>query len=184
MTMHVIKGRTVEQFYAFTDTRPDNEKWELIGGEFILNAAPSYIHQRIVRNVVVFLDLQQRSNPAWDVVADFAVHVNNENQPEPDVIVLPRPDWNAHHTDEPIVIFEVLSLSTLDRDLGIKRRYYTALPSLTHYVVIAQDAVEVAVFARSARFKEITLRSRDDTVDLGPLGVSLPVAEIYRDTGL
>ena len=23
---------TVEEFYAFTDTRPDNEKWELIEG--------------------------------------------------------------------------------------------------------------------------------------------------------
>jgi hypothetical protein len=32
---------TVEEFYAFTDTRPDEEKWELIEGEPILNAAPS-----------------------------------------------------------------------------------------------------------------------------------------------
>ena len=31
---------TVEEFYAFTDTRPDNEKWELIDGEPILNASP------------------------------------------------------------------------------------------------------------------------------------------------
>jgi hypothetical protein len=23
---------TVDEFYAFTDTRPDDEKWELIGG--------------------------------------------------------------------------------------------------------------------------------------------------------
>ena len=31
---------TVEEFYAFTDTRPDDEKWELIDGEPILNASP------------------------------------------------------------------------------------------------------------------------------------------------
>ena len=41
---------TVEDFYAFTDTRPDEEKWELIDGELVLNAAPSRLHQRIVKN--------------------------------------------------------------------------------------------------------------------------------------
>ena len=33
----------VEEFYAFTDTRPDEEKWELIDGEPLLNPTPSYI---------------------------------------------------------------------------------------------------------------------------------------------
>ena len=32
---------TVEEYFAFTETRPDNEKWELIDGEPILNASPS-----------------------------------------------------------------------------------------------------------------------------------------------
>jgi hypothetical protein len=32
---------TMEEFYAFTDTRPDDEKWELIEGEPVLNTAPS-----------------------------------------------------------------------------------------------------------------------------------------------
>ena len=39
---------TVEEYFAFTDTRPDNEKWELIDGEPVLNASPSGLHQRIL----------------------------------------------------------------------------------------------------------------------------------------
>ena len=39
---------TVGEFYAFTDTRPDEEKWELIDGEPILNASPSDFHQKIL----------------------------------------------------------------------------------------------------------------------------------------
>jgi hypothetical protein len=58
------------------------------------------------------------------------------------------------------------------------------LPSLTHYVVIAQDAVEVVVFARDNGFAEKRLRSLDDSVDVPALGISLPLAEIYRGTGL
>src|SRR5215467_14182964 len=50
-----IGASTVEEFYAFTDMRPDEEKWELIDGEPILNASPSPLHQRILKNLVVAL---------------------------------------------------------------------------------------------------------------------------------
>ena len=36
---------TVEEFYAFTDARPDEGKWELIDGEPVLNVSPSPVHQ-------------------------------------------------------------------------------------------------------------------------------------------
>ena len=83
-----------------------------------------------------------------------------------------------------IVAFEVLSPSTKGRDLRWRRTAYTRLPSLTHYVVIAQDAVDVVVFARDGGFEEQRIRSLRDCVELSSLGVSLPLAEIYRDTAL
>ncbi len=83
-----------------------------------------------------------------------------------------------------IVAFEVVSPPTKGRDLRWKRTAYTSLPSLTHYVVIAQDTVEVIVFARDEGFAERRIRSIDKAIELRPLGISLPVAEIYRDTGL
>jgi hypothetical protein len=58
------------------------------------------------------------------------------------------------------------------------------LASLTHYVVIAQDAVEVVVFARDSGFAEKRLRSVNDPVEVPALGISLLLAEIYRGTGL
>jgi hypothetical protein len=54
---------TVDEFYAFTDTRPDDEKWELIGGGPILNAAPSRLHQKIVKNVIFALENRARERP-------------------------------------------------------------------------------------------------------------------------
>ena len=64
------------------------------------------------------------------------------------------------------------------------RKAYTGLASLTHYVVIAQDAVEVTVFARHDGFEKRILRSLNDVIDLRSLEVSLPVAEVYRRTGV
>jgi len=90
----------------------------------------------------------------------------------------------ARDINDVIVAFEVLSPSTEERDLRWKRTAYTSLPSLTHYVVIAQDAVDVVVFARDAEFAQRHFRSLNETIELPALGVSLPLAEIYRDTGL
>ena len=74
--------------------------------------------------------------------------------------------------------------STAERDLRWKRTAYTSLPSLTHYVVIAQDAVDVVVFARDLGFAERHLRTLSESLELPALGISLPLSEIYRDTGL
>jgi Uma2 family endonuclease len=83
-----------------------------------------------------------------------------------------------------IAAFEVLSPSTASRDLRWKRSAYTSLPTLAYYVVIAQDGIEVVMFARADSFAERRFRSLSDSIELPTLGVSLPLAEIYRSTGL
>jgi hypothetical protein len=42
----------------------------------------------------------------------------------------------------------------------------------------------VVGFARDEDFAERPIRSIDEAVELQSLGISLPVAEIYRNTGL
>jgi Uma2 family endonuclease len=180
---------TVDEFYEFTDRRPDEEKWELIDGEPILNAAPSRLHQAIVKNVLFALTLRERElSAAWEVLPGLGVRVSETNRPEPDVIVLPRTsastDLASRDRSDVLVAFEVLSPSTKDRDLRWKRTAYTSLASLSHYVVIAQDAVEVVVFAREDGFAEKRLRSLSDSVEVPGLGISLPLEEVYRGTNL
>ena len=180
---------TVEEFYAFTDTRPDEEKWELIDGEPVLNASPSPLHQWIVKNLVTELTIRERAVHAnWLVLPGLGVRVTGIDRPEPDVLIIPRAhrslDPHGRDSGDALVVFEILSPSTAARDLRWKRAAYTGLPSLTHYVVIAQDAVEVVVFARENDFAERRLRSLGDAIAFPALGVSLALAEIYRDTGL
>jgi Uma2 family endonuclease len=82
------------------------------------------------------------------------------------------------------VAVEVLSESTADRDLRWKRKAYARVASLMYYVVIAQDAVEVVVYARASNFAEQRLESLAATLELPPLGISLPLADIYQGTRL
>lgn len=181
---------TIGEFYALTDTRPDEEKWELIDGEPIVQASPGLFHQVIVFNISVALGIAQRSRPdcGWRAMPGIGVRLSGTSRPEPDVMVVPSDAASVvpsqRDLDNVLVVFEVLSPSTADRDLRWKRNAYTSLPSLTHYVVVAQDAWDVVVFARDSDFAEQRLNGRDDVIAFPALGVTLPLSEIYRDTGL
>jgi Uma2 family endonuclease len=184
-----IGPMTVDEFYAFTDTRPDDEKWELIRGEPVLNAAPSRLHQKIVKNVIFALENRAREMAAsWEALPGLGVRVSDTDRPEPDVVVAPPEapslDPQDRDTSDVIVAFEVPSPLTKKRDLRWKRSAYPSLPSLTHYIAIAQDAVEVIVFARDEDFAGRRLQSLDDAIEVRSLRISLPVAEIYHGTGL
>jgi Uma2 family endonuclease len=144
----------------------------------------------IVFNISVALGIAQRARPdrGWRAIPGIGVRLSGTSRPEPDVMVVPsdaasvRP--SQRDLDNVLVVFEVLSPSTADRDLRWKRTAYTSLPSLTHYVVIALDTVDVVVFARDTSFAETRLTSRDDAIAFSALGVALLLSEIYRDVGL
>jgi Uma2 family endonuclease len=180
---------TVEEFYAFTDTRPDEEKWELIDGEPVLNASPSELHQRIVKNLSFALTtLERRPGTLWEILPGLGVRVSETSRPEPDVLIIPisggSADPQGRDRSDIITAFEILSPSTVSRDLRWKRTAYTGLPTLMHYVVIAQDAVDVVVFSRENGFAEQRLRSLGESIELRSLGISVALSEIYRNTGL
>jgi Uma2 family endonuclease len=177
---------TVREFYSLTDARPDEEKWELIEGEPVLNASPSPMHQWIAGNIFNALRNRARDLGApWAPFPGLGVRVSDVNRPQPDVPVVPRAGGSADQLgrdrSDVIVAFEVLSPSTEDRDLRWKRAAYSGLPTLTDYVVVAQDAIDVVVFARNTGFAERRFQSLDASLPLTSLGISLPLAEIYQD---
>src|SRR6476660_5622690 len=77
---------TVEEYFAFTDTRPDNEKWELIDGEPILNASPSNLHQAIAFDLTVLLGtFHHRRAQSWEATKGVSVRISDTSLPEPDI---------------------------------------------------------------------------------------------------
>src|SRR5581483_4616425 len=93
---------TVDEFYAFTDTRPDEEKWELIDGEPVLNASPSGLHERILMNLAFGLRRELEANGSWEVLPGLGVRVSDVKRPEPDLLIvplLPNDDLSKRDTD-------------------------------------------------------------------------------------
>ena len=57
---------TIEEFLAFTDTRPQEEHWELIEGVPVLSPSPTDYHQMVVSNISGFLrQVKAARNSSW-----------------------------------------------------------------------------------------------------------------------
>ena len=112
------------------------------------------------------------------VVTDVASHY-------PDVVVTCVPVQPADdQVREPVVVIEVLSRTTADRDRSAKWVGYQDIPSLQHYVLVAQDRRRVELFTRTGEsWNLMVLRPPRGRVALPVIGVELTLEEIYEDSG-
>ena len=178
-------GYSIEDFLAFTESRPDGEKWELIDGTPVMSPSANQRHQTIVRNLMVAIGIVERERrPTWQVIPGMGVKVSPRSAPVPDVMVRPRSFLPGSISEDMIAAFEVLSPSTADHDLRWKRRAYATLPSLQHYVIVAQDDTDVIVYDRASGFAERRIETLDGSLVLDALGLSLPLRGMYENTGV
>jgi Uma2 family endonuclease len=184
--LHNDYRMTLEAFHAFIAARPHWEKWELIDGEAIMQATPAKRHQIIVSNLLLELNAFRRATDAdWLAIGGIGTRVpaDEHNEIIPDVMILPPGDDTENWTFEVLAAFEVLSPGSVRRDMVRKRDFYSRIKTLTHYFVLAQDRREATLFARDQDFSPRLLRD-DDILEIPPLGVMLPLDEIYRNVRL
>jgi Uma2 family endonuclease len=178
---------TIEEFLAFTDTRPDEERWELIEGVAIMNPSPVDYHQLVVANIVTYLMVHKRQSGAtWLPMPGVGtrVPISPRSLPQPDVFVKETAATGSPMTDDALVLFEVLSRSNTKADQAWRRKVYASVPNCQHYVTVSIKAVEVDAYDRDSSWKRRTVTSLADGLALPALGLSIPLADIYRWTPL
>jgi Uma2 family endonuclease len=103
----------------------------------------------------------------------------------PDVVVLCDPpqyvDDQPDTVTNPKVIAEVLSDSTEKYDRGAKSQRYRAVPTLSEYLLVSQDRVQVELYTRQADGGWSLHEWSDPAaeIELVSLGCRLRVAEVY-----
>lgn len=85
---------------------------------------------------------------------------------------------------EPVVVFEVMSPSTSRTDRIEKLREYQATPSIQRYVILEQESIAASVFVRAGDIWAAHVLTKDDTLDMPEIEVSIPLAEIYAEVEL
>jgi len=115
-------------------------------------------------------------------VADFAVRTPFGVR-YPDVMVTRREgDPSDLATDCSVLVAEILSPSSLAIDFSEKVEEYTAIPSLAHYMVLAQDEARIWLWSRGddGDFgKPEMIVGSEEAVPLPGLATELTLQELY-----
>jgi Uma2 family endonuclease len=128
---------------------------EFFRGEMFAMAGASANHNLIVLNAGSLLREQLKKKPCRVYPSDLKLRIEATGLfTYPDLsVVCGEPQLESDAGDvllNPVVLVEVLSDSTEAYDRGKKFEHYRTIPSLKHYVLIAQDRHSIDCFTRSA----------------------------------
>jgi Uma2 family endonuclease len=162
---------------------------EFVAGNVYAMSGGTLDHQRIAGNFMRIAGNQLAGKSCFPTGSDFKLNVNLGNGDEafyyPDgmIICVPVPG-NALFTDSPSVILEVLSPTTRRIDEVQKLRDYITIPTLQTYILAETDSPLLTLHRRDgAGFRRETLSGPDAVLELPEAGVTISLAELYRDVG-
>jgi Uma2 family endonuclease len=152
---------------------------ERIGGTVFAMTGGTLAHNTIALNLVVALRQRLAGTDCRVFAADVRVVTPRGDVMYPDVVIAcgERRDSDKEIRD-PVVVVEVPSGSTEERDHGSERWAYARLPSLRHDVLIAQDRAEAEVSASDGEvWRGVYLRDPGASLRLEALGIELALAD-------
>jgi Uma2 family endonuclease len=192
MTSHAaVERMTVAAFLDWARRRPEGERWELIEGQPIplrgpapahAMAAETVAHARIKRRIDHALGaaLDQGGHECEVFVSGPKVRIDADTAFEPDVVVSCVEVPDGLLVPEPLIVVEVLSPSTRDKDFTIKLAGYAGLPSVAHYLLVDTQRPLVVHHHRSPGEPEFrTSIARSGILRLDPPGLDLDLDAIY-----
>ena len=172
---------TVDDYLTWAEGRQG--RYELIDGAVYAMSPERAIHAEVKAAVYTALAarIKQRRLPCHVLPDGMTVRVDAASAYEPDALVycgdkLPP---SALDVPEPVIVVEVLSMSTRHVDLGRKLAGYFTLPSIVHYLIVDPDQPLIIHHARRDGDTIATRIVRDGTISLDPPGLELTLTEIY-----
>ncbi len=146
---------TVEAFLAF-EGEPET-RYELVDGRILPLAGPLDAHGTIVGNALFEVAGRLRERPPCRAVVGGGVAIDAHNWFVADLPVTCAPPEGRREVAEPVLIVEVLSESTSDRDLGRKLQRYIRLPSVQEIWLVDSGERWVQVWRRAGETWIVTL---------------------------
>ena len=161
-------------------------KNEYFDGEIFAMVGASRKHNLIKTNITRELSQRLKNKPCEVYPGDMRIRIPKANiYTYADITVAcGQPEFEDAELDtllNPDLIVEVLSKSTASYDRRRKFAFYRTVESLTHYILVSQEALHVEHYGRQPdnRWLLSDYRSTEDVVTLDSLGCSLPLTEIY-----
>jgi Uma2 family endonuclease len=177
---------TLEDFIAAAEAT--DERLEFVDGQIVSMSGASLEHGLITENVAYLLRNQLRTGGCRVLSQGTLVAADDSDDTFlPDVLVFcgepqRRKIRGTDVLRNPVLLVEVLSASTADYDHGRKWLSYRGLPSLEHYLLVAQDQARVEWYTRHGEhfWHYAETIGMQGVIRLESLDVSLALSEIYE----
>ena len=125
-SMIIIKRASERDYESLAN---EDLKIEFDGECLYVHSPASKLHENVVFNLLTIFKRLISGNPSLGdpIGSKFALKLPNGKRPEPDVVIVPRGavrDNDSVYEGVPRLLVEILSPSTKDYDLNIKRKWY------------------------------------------------------------
>lgn len=163
------------------------EKHEYLGGMIHAMAGGSVLHNILSSNALVAVGGRLRGGPCRAINSDQRVRVGTGTGTRfyyPDMSVFcDEEPLGQGFRERPVVLIEVLSLSTRRIDGGEKRDAYLTIPSLRVYAMVEPNHPQVLVDRREGdtdKFTRELCEGLDAVIPLPEIDAELPLRELYE----
>ncbi len=167
-------------------------KHEYYNGEIRAMAGASFAHNNVCANLTISLGNLLRGKGCAPVGSDQRVPVKNKSSfLYPDLsVVCGQPEFLENKNPDtllnPVLLAEVLSASTRDKDRGEKFMLYRQIPSLQHYLLLDSESVHAELYSLDEHGRWVLTETRElsAVLDLAALACQLPLAAVYAGVTL
>jgi Uma2 family endonuclease len=161
------------------------DKLELVEGDVLAFARGSVAHGILCTRLVAAVNAAT-TPPCQTFTSDVAVRAESRvSYMFSDVShTCERLDPSATAIVAPDLVIEVISPESKTRDRSEKLDAYRSIPSVMEYVLVDSRRVWVCVYRRMpGGVWTDAVYGIDETVDIHTVGISIPVAQLYAETG-
>ncbi len=162
----------------------DGGRYQLIAGEIVAMAPERAEHVHVKREIANALDaaIAKAKLPCRAFVDGLGVKIDDATVFEPDALVNCGPAFSRSSliAPNPVIVVEVISPTSVARDLAAKYANYFRHPSVEHYLILF---IESRLALLHSRAESETLRSRiareGDRLTLDPPGIEVAVSDFF-----
>ncbi len=154
----------------------------------IYSQMATHKHNLIISNIHYKLNLHLDRNlfRVYGNNPNIIIVINGKEKIRiPDVTITPKKEilTNNQEVTNPLVIFEIVSPSSVQTDYIDKLREYKTLESLQEYIIVEQDKNYLVHYQRlsATEWTEEKIETDQDYLYLPTVAIKLEVQEIYAD---
>jgi Uma2 family endonuclease len=174
---------TVAEFLEWDDGT--DIRYELVRGKVVAMAPPSPKHSVIASKIGGALEASLKRPCYVGMNAGVVRPDRDDTFYEADLLVSCTPlEAEMATIPQPTVLIEVLSPTTAEHDRGGKLYDYRRIPPVREIALVASEQRHVEIWRRRGAKWEAEDLIRDAVLELETVGVEIPFATVYADSGV